>query len=169
MIGAEIKNKKEIFMNISKKNKNSAMTLVEILIVISLLGLLAGVLVKSLSNTFQASKKGVAKTFLDGAGTGAVRAYIMTENKPPTNWTDLTTKKLIQKGAEIDPWGKEYSLTQVSSGTTPAAVVAVVLSCTYPQAVPAPFSTQKNSVQDVEGEITTYNSNGNGHATLIEI
>ncbi|MDR1435206.1 MAG: prepilin-type N-terminal cleavage/methylation domain-containing protein [Puniceicoccales bacterium] len=103
-------------MNISKKNKSSGMTLIEILIVVALLGLLAAALTKSLSGSFQAGKFGALKAEVQSIAN-LVSAYQTMKEKMPSTMQDLVDAKLLAENPK-DPWGKQtYGITS-QEGTT---------------------------------------------------
>jgi prepilin-type N-terminal cleavage/methylation domain-containing protein len=77
-------------MKMYKENSKNGMTLIEILIVITLIGLLTGVLVKSLGGNLDAGKKATAKLCFSKTIRGAVEAYKVThDNRLPMSWKDL--------------------------------------------------------------------------------
>ncbi|MDR2372328.1 MAG: type II secretion system GspH family protein [Puniceicoccales bacterium] len=91
-------------MDISRKNGRSGMTLIEILIVIMLLGVLAGVLVKSLSGTAEAGKQAAANLGCETIKT-ALMAYKTVKGQWPADKATLVNSGFIENDTFINPWG----------------------------------------------------------------
>jgi prepilin-type N-terminal cleavage/methylation domain-containing protein len=182
----EIKNKKEIFMNISKKNKRSAMTLIEILIVITLLGILASVLVKSLGSSLSAGKIGAAKAFLNTTGPNAIRTYYLKTGKLPVAtgggaaaaaapggapapaaagiWDSLIAANILTADDVKLPWS-DAPFSSIAVGTD-----RIVISCIFPNAITA-TAFDPGTGGDLKATISTFNTrnDGNdGYAVLVE-
>ena len=94
-------------MDIRKRNGKSGMTLIEILVVIALLGVLAGVLVRSVSGSVDVGKIAAAKLFCDTTMKGAIEAYKLShDGKYPSQLSDL--EDFLGDAAPKDPWGNPY-------------------------------------------------------------
>lgn len=93
------------------KNRNSkkGMTLIEILIVVTLLGILAGVLVKSLGGSLEAGKTASTKMFASTNLPRAIESYRAIYGKNPTSEDDI---KPYLEGKQIpnDAWGTPYRI-----------------------------------------------------------
>lgn len=103
-------------MEKGKRNKLKGMTLIEILIVVTLLGILAGVLVKSLGGSLQAGKDATVKLFATTTFKTACEAYKAVHGKYPANKGELET---VMEGGTMppDPWNGQYEI--LLSGTKP--------------------------------------------------
>ncbi|MDR0418244.1 MAG: type II secretion system GspH family protein [Puniceicoccales bacterium] len=101
-------------MKIYKESSKNGMTLIEILIVITLIGLLTGVLVKSLGGNLDAGKKATAKLFCSKTIRSAIEAYKVThDSRLPANWKDLEKLITLDNDSETapkDPWNNDYVL-----------------------------------------------------------
>ncbi|MDR2806567.1 MAG: type II secretion system GspH family protein [Puniceicoccales bacterium] len=112
-------------MDIIKKNGKNAMTLIEILIVITLIGILTGVLVKSLGGNMLAGQKATAKLFCTKTVKGAIESYKVThDGKLPTDWKGM--EKVISldneaKTAPKDPWNNDYIFVKSPGGAATTA------------------------------------------------
>ena len=112
-------------MDIRKRNGKSGMTLIEILIVVALLGVLAGVLVRSLGGSLEAGKKATAKLFCTTTARSAIEAYKAINNqKLPTDMNQLKPYLGGDEGLK-DPWGNNYQFKSVSCAS--GAVNGVVI------------------------------------------
>jgi general secretion pathway protein G len=98
-------------MDISRKNGRSGMTLIEILIVVMLLGILAGVLVKSLSGTGEAGKQAAAKLACETTLKTALLAYRTVKGSWPDTKAALIQSGFIDGDAFTNPWGLDDGYT----------------------------------------------------------
>jgi type II secretory pathway pseudopilin PulG len=80
------------------------MTLIEILIVVMLLGILSGVLVKSLSGTAEAGKQAAANLGCETIKT-ALMAYRTVRGRWPADKDELVNSGFIGNDAFANPWG----------------------------------------------------------------
>jgi len=99
------------------RSRRSGMTLVEVLAVVVILGLLAGILLLGFSSTFGRAKTELAKTGI-GVVAGKVELYRIERSEYPGN--DMGLKALTDGQATpsasfylaadkiIDPWGRPY-------------------------------------------------------------
>ncbi|MDR3317581.1 MAG: type II secretion system protein GspG [Puniceicoccales bacterium] len=98
------------------------MTLVEILIVVALIALLAGVMVKSLGGSLDEGKKGTAKVFLTSTLPSSVQLYKIKHNRYPENLNVLVNEGAIS--GVTDPWGQPYYYGDIKlDGVTKKLVV----------------------------------------------
>ena len=168
-------------MNMYKRNGKSGMTLIEILIVVSLLGILAGVLVRSLGSSMESGKKATARLFCDTTARNMVLMHNQLMGTLPADYAAMITSKVATAEALKDPWGREhnrggYQLLPVVIGGAPAAAGggapaanAVFAWIQYPDgaAAFAPGGGLAN-VAAAEGAVTTYITSGDGYAALIK-
>ena len=85
------------------------MTLIEILIVVTLLGLLAGVLVKSLGGSLEAGRESTANLFATKTVRSAVESYQAVNGKMPTELGDIMPY-LPDREIPQTPWGGNYTI-----------------------------------------------------------
>ena len=89
----------------SKKfNKRSGMTLIEILIVVTLIGILSGVMVKSLGGSLEAGKESTARLFVTTTARTAIEAFRSVEGRLPRNIKELQ-RYFTDKTIPETPWG----------------------------------------------------------------
>ena len=83
------------------------MTLIEILIVVTLLGLLAGVLVKSLGGSLEAGRESTARMFATKTVKEAITAYQAAHGRYPK-----TAAEIMDYLPDIPstPWGEQYAI-----------------------------------------------------------
>jgi general secretion pathway protein G len=122
-----------------KENSKNGMTLIEILIVITLIGLLTGVLVKSLGGNLDAGKKATAKLFCSKTIRGAIEAYKVThDSRLPASWKDLGKLITLDNDSETaprDPWNNDYVLVPNPGIGSGAPKVMEGIQAEDPQAV----------------------------------
>ncbi|MDR2812518.1 MAG: prepilin-type N-terminal cleavage/methylation domain-containing protein [Puniceicoccales bacterium] len=92
-------------MDISKKNRKSGMTLVEVLVVILLIGVLTTAMVRSLGGTQEAGRQAAAKLFLTSPLKSIILAYQTSKGKLPQNTADLDNANLTDADTWTTPWG----------------------------------------------------------------
>lgn len=105
----------ELFMNAQKKKatKKRAFTLVELVVVIVILGVLAGIAALSFSNMTKSSKDGVAKANLRAIKSGVIMYQSQHEGAFPANLAAV--KDFLEDDTTTKPEGYVYSLTIDSS------------------------------------------------------
>ena len=99
----------------SKKSKNSrGFTLVEILIVLALIGIVAGLAMSTLTGTFEGGKIKAAQTWVDTTGPAYINSYLALAGEYPKSLSDLQNPPsgippFVKKAKDLnDPWGQPY-------------------------------------------------------------
>ncbi len=106
----------------NENRKRKAFTLLEILVVITLLALLAGFAISNVGSLFSGGQKKIAQTFVDSGMDTPLMAYRMAVGAYPTTEQGLealikapegtegvwTGPYLKQKSIPQDPWGNPY-------------------------------------------------------------
>ncbi|MDR1590944.1 MAG: prepilin-type N-terminal cleavage/methylation domain-containing protein [Puniceicoccales bacterium] len=93
-------------MDISKKNGRSGMTLIEILVVVALLGVLAGVLVRSLGSSSENGKRAAAQLFFKTTLKSLLMGYKVTYGHYPKDQDEIDKTKITDKDFWTNPWGQ---------------------------------------------------------------
>ena len=89
-------------------------TLVEILIVLALIGIIAGLAMSNLGEIFGGGKVKAAQTWLNSTGEAYVTSYFALVGEYPKSLADLKspppgTPAFVKRASDLqDPWGKEY-------------------------------------------------------------
>ena len=95
-----------------KKRKKSCggFTLIEILLVVVIIGMLAGIATVSIPKHLEKARKAKARADIDSIGV-AVQSFYMEEGKYPASLEALTSgnEPYLEKGIPQDPWGNPYS------------------------------------------------------------
>lgn len=100
-----------------KQNKNRSLkgfTLVEILIVLALIGIVAGLAMSNLGEIFGGGKVKAAKTWVNSTGEAYVNSYFALVGDYPKSLNDLRTPPqgvppFVKRASDLlDPWGKGY-------------------------------------------------------------
>lgn len=105
-----------------KVNPTRGFTLVEILIVLALIGIVAGLAMQNLGGIFGEGKEKAAKTWVSATGPAYINSYLaLVGNYPPTLNALLNPEgdinPFVNKASDLnDPWGKQYQYT-VQSGS----------------------------------------------------
>jgi general secretion pathway protein G len=93
----------------------SGFTLVEMLIVLAMIGLVAGLTIYNLSGSFESGKINTARNWVNGPGKAAVTTYYIQSGNYPNSLDDLlttvagTTSPVVDKASGLlDPWKKKY-------------------------------------------------------------
>lgn len=91
------------------EQRKKGFTLVEILLVMTIMAMLAGVVAVSVSGTMERSKVRKARLDIQGLG-GAIQSYYLNEGKYPPSLDVLASgdDPYLQHGVPLDPWGKPY-------------------------------------------------------------
>lgn len=106
----------------SENRKRGAFTLLEILVVITLLALLAGFAISNVGSLLSGGQKKLAQTFVDSGLDTPLMAYRMAVGSYPTTEQGIqalikapegteavwTGPYLKQKTLPVDPWGNPY-------------------------------------------------------------
>lgn len=89
-------------------------TLVEILIVLALIGIVAGLAMSNLGEIFGGGQEQAAKTWVNSTGEAYVTSYFARVGNYPKTLADLKNPPngvppFVKRSADLlDPWGKEY-------------------------------------------------------------
>ena len=95
-------------------------TLLEVMIVLAIIGLIAGGIGVTVFNQFKKGQVKIAKTTV-GEISGAVQQYMMENNSEcPKGMEDLVAKKNLKKAIK-DPWGKEFVIKCPGTNDTDGA------------------------------------------------
>jgi general secretion pathway protein G len=98
-------------------------TLLEVMVVLAIIGLIAGGIGVTVFNQFKKGQVKIAKTTV-GEISGAVQQYMMENNSEcPKGMDDLVAKKNLKKVIK-DPWGKEFLIKCPGSNDTDGADVS---------------------------------------------
>ena len=98
--------------NIRRASKG--FTLVEILIVLALIGIVAGLAMQNLGGLFGDGKEKAAKTWINSTGPAYVNSYLALVGNYPATLNDLLSPPsgvtpFVNKASDLnDPWGKQY-------------------------------------------------------------
>lgn len=100
---------------ISKKlKKNKGFTLVEILIVLALIGIIAGLSMSNIGSIFGGSKVKAAQQWVNSTGEAYVTSYLTLVGEYPKSLSDLQTPPsgippFVKRTSDLnDPWKKPY-------------------------------------------------------------
>jgi general secretion pathway protein G len=97
-----------------KRQRRSAFTLMEMLIVVAIIVALAGVGGYYLMGALKDSQKGIAAAQVSGTLTNACKAYEIKHSEFPPSLDELLKKDALggpyleTQDALIDPWGRKY-------------------------------------------------------------
>ena len=95
-------------------NTSKGFTLVEILIVLALIGIVAGLAMSNLGEIFGGGQEKAAKTWVNSTGEAYVTSYFAMVGEYPKNLNDLRTPPngvppFVKRASDLnDPWGKPY-------------------------------------------------------------
>ena len=95
--------------------KQKGFTLVEVLIVLALIGIIAGLAMTNLGEIFGGGKVKAAQTWVNSTGEAYVTSYFALVGEYPKSLADLKTPPagtppFVKRASDLeDPWGKEYS------------------------------------------------------------
>ena len=96
------------------KNGSRGFTLVEILIVLALIGIVAGLAMSNLGEIFGGGQEKAAKTWVNSTGEAYVTSYFAMVGEYPKSLNDLRTPPngvppFVKRTSDLnDPWGKPY-------------------------------------------------------------
>jgi general secretion pathway protein G len=106
----------------SARTAAAGFTLLEVMIVLAIIGLIAGGIGVTVFNQFKKGQMKVAKTQV-GEISGAIQQYMMENNSEcPKGMEDLVAKKNLKKALK-DPWGKEFIIKCPGQNDTDGADV----------------------------------------------
>ena len=98
----------------SSVRKQKGFTLVEILIVLALIGIVAGLAMSNLGEIFGGGKVKAAQTWVNSTGEAYITSYFALVGEYPKSLNDLKnppagTVPFVKRSSDLqDPWGKEY-------------------------------------------------------------
>ena len=97
-----------------RRTKQRGFTLVEILIVLALIGIVAGLAMSNLGEIFGGGKVKAAQTWVNSTGEAYVTSYFAFVGEYPKSLADLKTPPagtppFVKRSSDLqDPWGKDY-------------------------------------------------------------
>lgn len=97
-----------------RRTKQRGFTLVEILIVLALIGIVAGLAMSNLGEIFGGGKVKAAQTWVNSTGEAYVTSYFALVGEYPKSLADLKTPPagtppFVKRSSDLqDPWGKDY-------------------------------------------------------------
>ena len=109
-----LSNKQTQPMESVKRSKKSGFTLVEILIVLALIGIVAGLAMSNLGEIFGTGKVKAATTWVNSTGEAYVNSYFALVGNYPKSLSDLKTRPtefllFVKRESDLkDPWGNDY-------------------------------------------------------------
>lgn len=98
----------------SKNRRPKGFTLVEILIVLALIGIVAGLAMSNLGEIFGGGKVKAAQTWVNSTGEAYVNSYLAMVGDYPKSLADLRNPPkgvppFVKRASDLkDPWGKDY-------------------------------------------------------------
>jgi general secretion pathway protein G len=98
----------------SKYRRARGFTLVEILIVLALIGIVAGLAMSNLGEIFGGGKVKAAQTWVNSTGEAYVNSYFALVGDYPKSLSDLRNTppgvpSFVKRVSDLqDPWGKQY-------------------------------------------------------------
>jgi general secretion pathway protein G len=103
---------------VEPRRKPKGFTLVEILIVLALIGIVAGLAMSNLGEIFGGGKEKAAKTWVTSTGEAYVNSYYALVTEYPKILPDLKDPpgnypSFVKRISDLnDPWGKQYNYKQ---------------------------------------------------------
>ena len=97
-----------------KYSRARGFTLVEILIVLALIGIVAGLAMSNLGEIFGGGKVKAAQTWVNSTGEAYVNSYLAMVGDYPKSLSELRTPPkgvppFVKRASDLqDPWGKDY-------------------------------------------------------------
>lgn len=106
-------------MDKQKKKRRGGFTLIEIMLVIVIIGIIAGIAIPKLTGSVGKASSTAARMSLKGIES-AVQAYEMDNLKLPSSLDDLTKKTgengpYLKPSDLIDPWSQKFQYTKGGS------------------------------------------------------
>ena len=95
-------------------HKARGFTLVEILIVLALIGIVAGLAMQNLGGIFGGGKEKAAQTWVNATGPAYINSYLALVGNYPATINDLLSPPggvtpFVNKASDLNaPWGKQY-------------------------------------------------------------
>jgi general secretion pathway protein G len=99
----------------SHQRLKKGFTLVEILIVLALIGIVAGLAMSNLGEIFGGGKVKAAQTWVNSTGEAYVNSYLAMVGDYPKSLSDLQNPPngvppFVKRASDLqDPWGKNYT------------------------------------------------------------
>ena len=99
---------------LSQSRRANGFTLVEILIVLALIGIVAGLAMSNLGEIFGGGKVKAAQTWVNSTGEAYVNSYLAMVGDYPKSLSDLQSPPngvppFVKRASDLkDPWGKDY-------------------------------------------------------------
>jgi general secretion pathway protein G len=99
----------------SPQSLKRGFTLVEILIVLALIGIVAGLAMSNLGEIFGGGKVKAAQTWVNSTGEAYVNSYLAMVGDYPKSLSDLQNPPngvppFVKRASDLqDPWGKNYT------------------------------------------------------------
>jgi len=100
--------------HLSQIRKARGFTLVEILIVLALIGIVAGLAMSNLGDIFGGGKEKAARIWVESTGPAYLESYNAINGNYPATLNELFSPsgggpKFVKKASDLnDPWGKAY-------------------------------------------------------------
>ena len=100
--------------NLPNYSRARGFTLVEILIVLALIGIVAGLAMSNLGEIFGGGKVKAAQTWVNSTGEAYVNSYLAMVGNYPKSLSELRTPPsgvppFVKRASDLqDPWGKDY-------------------------------------------------------------
>ena len=100
---------------ISPQSLKRGFTLVEILIVLALIGIVAGLAMSNLGEIFGGGKVKAAQAWVNSTGEAYVNSYLAMVGDYPKSLSDLQSPpngvpSFVKRASDLqDPWGKNYT------------------------------------------------------------
>jgi general secretion pathway protein G len=99
----------------ANRKRSAGFTLVEMLIVLAMIGLVAGLVIVNLSGSFESGKINTARNWVNGPGKAAVTTYYLQAGEYPATLDAMlsappgVTTPVVEKASGLlDPWKKKY-------------------------------------------------------------
>lgn len=95
--------------HVARAVARSGFTLIEVLLVVVIIGMLAGIVTVAVPRHLERARRSKARADIEGIGV-AIQSYYMEEGKYPSSLDDLTSgdDPYLEKGIPKDPWGNDY-------------------------------------------------------------
>ena len=116
-----MRDKSDIRKQELNRKSTKGFTLVEILIVLALIGIVAGLAMQNLGGIFGGGKIKAAQTWVDSTGAAYVNSYLALVGEYPKSLSDLQNPPngvppFVNKASDLnDPWGKPYQYSLQAS------------------------------------------------------
>jgi general secretion pathway protein G len=105
----------KVSLDTANRKRSAGFTLVEMLIVLAMIGLVAGLVIVNLSGSFESGKINTARNWVNGPGKAAVTTYYLQAGEYPATLDAMlsappgVTTPVVEKASGLlDPWKKKY-------------------------------------------------------------